>query len=814
MSVPEKKRRPPRRRLRRGGDDIAVEIVCNRPPAEDKPAPQSADEVVAEAVALVAAAAGDRTAKRDALVAADDLLTAALARDAGAEQTAALLTERSRVRQQRGAGHFEWSLRDAQRAVRLAGGDAEARLQIAVALAAESRYEEALEALDTLEASVGGAPEKQDDAAEAAQLPMGGRIARLREEVGGMLGRLRDEGRAMRFKLDLADASDAWKVMEVGDDRQVVTIAVDEEGTGHRVGRRGAPGGEEKAAGDDVSGDGPKMVRVVCISDTHGQHRSLDVPDADILIHAGDITEHGELEQLEDFAAWLDTLPHKHKLVIAGNHDVTLAPAYYARRGAPRFHKKRPYDPVQCRAALEGSCTYLEDSGVVVEGVSVWGSPWQPRYFDWAFNVERGSESRGKWETIPTGGKVDVLVTHGPPVGHGDNGHDLAHAGCVDLLLAIQRRVMPRAHVFGHIHDGYGATTDGHTLYVNAASCDGGYAPTNPPIVLNIEVEPVDEAANTETTETKEAKEGVNDEAGGDTGEEEVQFLQYHAVDQTNGKPFHAFCQATWRGLWADRRVEYPQDGSFEPCGIASLVMATTVRDSDGTLEGGVEGDALVSDLVGSLRDVEAMQGKVRAEMELLAAARVAYVEANGDEFESPHKRVEYLTGWVGQWEIVARVRELGEGVCFLRNIQCGPKDAHPDGQTYRFDEKEYESDPSVVRAWLAEEVPFRAEDGSIGYWVQRGEERVALADYFDNTSPLSLPPVGGGGGWEGWEGWEGWGRPMILDYRSHFDVCVPLVVDGRRSLVLLDTLPEDRAEYNQIKEIKGLLRGDGLCRL
>ena len=805
---PEKKKRPPRRRFRRppaagfgGGHDIAVEIVCNRPPAEDKPA-QSADEVVAEAVALVAAAGADGTA----IVAADDLLTAALARDAGAEQTAVLLTERSRVRQQRGAGHLEWSLRDAQRALRLAGGDAEARLQLAVALAAESRYEEALEALDTLEASVGGALEKQDDAAEAAQLPMGGRIARLREEVEGKLGRLRDEGRAMRFKLDLADAGDAWKLMEVGDDRQVVTTAVDEEGTGHRVGRRGGPGGEEKAAGD-VGGDGPNVVRVVCISDTHGQHRSLDIPDADILIHAGDITEHGELEQLEDFAAWLDTLPHKHKLVIAGNHDVTLAPAYYARRGAPRFHKKRPYDPVQCRAALEGSCTYLEDSGVVVEGVSVWGSPWQPRFFDWAFNVERGSESRGKWETIPTGGKVDVLITHGPPVGHGDNGHDFAHAGCVDLLLAIQRRVMPRAHVFGHIHDGYGATTDGHTLYVNAASCDGGYAPTNPPIVLNIEVEPVDEAANTET------KEDVNDEAGGDTGDtgdtgEEVQFLQYHAVDQTNGKPFHVFCQETWRGLWADRGVEYPEDGCFEPCGIASLVMATTVRDLASTLENGVEGDALVCDLVGNLRDLEAMQGKVRAEMELLAAARVAYVEANGDEFESPRKRVEYLTGWVGQWEIVARVRELGEGVCFLRNIQCGPKDTHPDGQIYRFDEEEFEGDPSVVRAWLAEEVPFRAEDGSIGYWVQRGEKRVSLADYFDNTSSLSLPPVGGGGGWEGW------GRPMILDYRSHFDVCVPLVVGGRRSLVLLDTLPEDRAEYNQIKEIRGLLRGNGLCRL
>jgi len=97
---------------------------------------------------------------------------------------------------------------------------------------------------------------------------------------------------------------------------------------------------------------------------------------------------------------------------------------------------------------------------VEIEGVRFWGSPWQPWFFDWAFNLERGEEIRAKWELIPD--DTEVLITHGPPQGHGDMTSRGEGAGCADLLARI-RQVKPRYHLFGHIHEGYGTSTDGVT---------------------------------------------------------------------------------------------------------------------------------------------------------------------------------------------------------------------------------------------------------------------------------------------------------------------------------------------------------------
>ena len=112
-----------------------------------------------------------------------------------------------------------------------------------------------------------------------------------------------------------------------------------------------------------------------------------------------------------------------HKLLIAGNHDVTLHPEYYEQHWQ-RYHSLRgePYDCAQAIAAVRGAAakgiTYLEDEEVTVEGVRVFGSPWQPEFCNWAFNLERGEPCRQAWARIPT--ETDVLLTHGPPLGHGD----------------------------------------------------------------------------------------------------------------------------------------------------------------------------------------------------------------------------------------------------------------------------------------------------------------------------------------------------------------------------------------------------------
>lgn len=225
--------------------------------------------------------------------------------------------------------------------------------------------------------------------------------------------------------------------------------------------------------------------RVVCFSDTHGMHDKIPqrhCPEGDILLHAGDFSNTGEVEQIQSLSAWLGAYPAQHKVVIAGNHDITFHEEYYQARGAKRFHSQTPYDCKVARASLS-NCTYLEDSAVEVCGYRIYGSPWQPEFCDWAFNLKPGPESRKKWEPIPE--SVDILMTHGPAKGFLDNTSTGVRVGCGNLLEAIQKRAVS-VSVVGHIHEGYGCATDGATLYVNASTCTHDYRPTNRPIVFDL----------------------------------------------------------------------------------------------------------------------------------------------------------------------------------------------------------------------------------------------------------------------------------------------------------------------------------------
>lgn len=129
------------------------------------------------------------------------------------------------------------------------------------------------------------------------------------------------------------------------------------------------------------------------------------------------------------------------------------------------------------------SAIYLEDSLVTVCGIKIYGAPWQPVFCDWGFNLNRGEDILKKWQTIPA--DLDILMTHGPPVGHGDLTGGKNNVGCVELLNTVQKRVKPKFHVFGHIHEGYGVTSDGYTTFINASTCTRRYLPTNAPIVFD-----------------------------------------------------------------------------------------------------------------------------------------------------------------------------------------------------------------------------------------------------------------------------------------------------------------------------------------
>ncbi|RXS98252.1 metallophosphoesterase [Silvibacterium dinghuense] len=201
-------------------------------------------------------------------------------------------------------------------------------------------------------------------------------------------------------------------------------------------------------------------MRIVCISDTHGQHRQLTVPEGDILIHAGDFMRSGQrLNEIVDFNDWLGSLPHPHKVVIAGNHDL-LFESY----------------PEMARGRLNNT-TYLENSGAEIFGLKFWGSPVQPTFHNWAFNVDRGAAIRRYWKKIPS--DTDVLITHGPPFGTLDKIDILGpHLGCEELAKTISQ-IRPRLHVFGHIHGGHGQETTKATAFVNAAVLNERYELTH-----------------------------------------------------------------------------------------------------------------------------------------------------------------------------------------------------------------------------------------------------------------------------------------------------------------------------------------------
>jgi len=210
------------------------------------------------------------------------------------------------------------------------------------------------------------------------------------------------------------------------------------------------------------------MPRIVCLSDTHNCNEQIAVPDGDILIHAGDATITGTIDEIVKFNKWFTNLPHLIKIFVAGNHDWL-------------FETNNNY----ARALLSRELIYLQDSFVEIEGLKIYGSPWQPRFFDWAFNLNRGQELAEKWELIPD--DTDILITHGPPFGILDEvprKYWVENTGCEELIKKIEE-IRPKLHIFGHIHCGYGTGEKFGVKFINASNCDESYEPTNQPIVID-----------------------------------------------------------------------------------------------------------------------------------------------------------------------------------------------------------------------------------------------------------------------------------------------------------------------------------------
>jgi Icc-related predicted phosphoesterase len=208
-------------------------------------------------------------------------------------------------------------------------------------------------------------------------------------------------------------------------------------------------------------------VKFVAISDTHCRHLNLKLPKGDVLLHAGDISYKGERGEVIDFLGWFSKQNYTYKIFIAGNHDF--------------FFEKAKWADIE--AIIPKDVIYLNDSGISINNISVWGSPVTPWFFNWAFNRYRGAAIRKHWNMIPD--ETDVLITHGPAFGLHDIVVNGTNTGCKDLLQRIME-VKPKVHVCGHIHEGYGSIKKGETRFINASVLNESYELVNKPIVFEI----------------------------------------------------------------------------------------------------------------------------------------------------------------------------------------------------------------------------------------------------------------------------------------------------------------------------------------
>ncbi|CAJ0567425.1 unnamed protein product, partial [Mesorhabditis spiculigera] len=242
----------------------------------------------------------------------------------------------------------------------------------------------------------------------------------------------------------------------------------------------------------------PDHVRFVCVSCTHGQPLP-HLPDGDVLIVAGDFTSCGLPKEVKNFNAQLANTRHAYRILIAGNHECTFDETFLKSQKREIGEAKEEALKQALLSALHSAKMttprplltnglYLQDEVIELFGITIYGTPWQPRVDNWAFNLSRGLPLLEKWNQIPTG--VDVLITHTPPLGHGDLMANGQRMGCVELLNTVVKRVKPKYHVYGHIHEGYGCSSDGYTKFINCCSTDHNLDLVNSPVIFDIPVHP------------------------------------------------------------------------------------------------------------------------------------------------------------------------------------------------------------------------------------------------------------------------------------------------------------------------------------
>lgn len=196
-------------------------------------------------------------------------------------------------------------------------------------------------------------------------------------------------------------------------------------------------------------------MKIHCISDTHNEYDKLNTLRCDLLLHAGDATNRGRLEEIMRFLDWYAKQDARYKVFVPGNHDWG-------------FQHNEPLFREECE---KRGIILLINQAVEIEGIKIYGAPQQPWFYDWAFNVQRGPEIKKFWDAIPD--DTELLITHGPPAKILDwIPRSQERVGCEDLWNRIVELKNLKMHLFGHIHASRGTLKFMDKLFVNAATVD------------------------------------------------------------------------------------------------------------------------------------------------------------------------------------------------------------------------------------------------------------------------------------------------------------------------------------------------------
>ena len=223
-------------------------------------------------------------------------------------------------------------------------------------------------------------------------------------------------------------------------------------------------------------------MKITFISDTHNKHNQVtsSLPGGDLLVHTGDISSMGYQHEIQQFLKWFNKLDnYTHKIFIAGNHDWGFQNNVEKVKGLLTDYQNVDY--------LEDDWIIVGDNDphdVNVKTAKIYGSPWQPEFYNWAFNLPRnGEELKAKWDMIPM--DTDILLTHGPAWGHLDTiVGQTENLGC-ELLSQRIEAIRPKIHVCGHIHTGYGYKFDGQTHFFNVSVLNERYDFTQKPMTVD-----------------------------------------------------------------------------------------------------------------------------------------------------------------------------------------------------------------------------------------------------------------------------------------------------------------------------------------